>query len=250
MEISSVAMIRERLTAVQQKINRACDRAKRDPAEVTLVCVTKTWPTELNIAAYEAGMRHFGENRAEELARKQAEVTTVLGENSGVAWHQIGTLQSRKTGLVAAHADVFHALDRVKIARRLSRELGEGNGRFLPTFLEVNLSGETSKSGFTSHKWEEDATQREQLRKVVEEISQMPNIQLEGLMTMAPWGIAPEKIRQVFRRTHELSLWLQDNLPHLSISQLSMGMTDDFEIGIEEGATHIRIGRALFGSRK
>ncbi len=249
MEIVSAKIIEDRLTAVQEKINQACDRAGRDPSEIILVAVTKTWPTALNIAAYEAGIRHFGENRVEELARKRAEVTAVLGEDSGIVWHQIGTLQSRKTGLAVDHADLFHALDRMKVAQRLSRGL-VGNGRSLPSFLEVNLSGEGSKSGFDTHNWEENATQRTQLRKVVEEISQLPGIQLHGLMTMAPWGVAPEIIRNVFRRTRELGVWLQNELPNATVDQLSMGMTDDFEIGIEEGATHIRVGRALFGSRK
>lgn len=240
--------IAERYTAVQECIAAAAARAGRRPEDVTLVAVTKTWPLDVLLAAYEVGLRHFGENRAEELAEKRPALTAELGADCGVVWHQIGTLQSRKTDLVAEHADVFHALDRLKIARRLSRQLTE-NGRELPVFLEVNLSGEGSKSGFAADRWEERATQRNELRKVVETVSQLPGLRLRGLMTMAPWHVPDAEIRTVFRRTRELAAWLQSEAPQADVSQLSMGMTDDYEIAIEEGATHVRVGRALFGPR-
>ena len=238
-----------RYAAVQERIAAAAARAGRDPAEITLVAVTKTWPAEVVAAAYAAGMRHFGENRAEELAEKRPQVAQILGADaSDIVWHQIGTLQSRKTPLVAAHADLFHALDRLKVARRLSRDLVE-NGRALPTFIEVNLSGEDSKSGYPAYHWESDATQRQNLRTVVETAAQLPGLTLQGLMTMAPWQVADDVIRTVFQRTRRLSAWLQAEFPRLTLDRLSMGMTDDFEIAIEEGATHIRVGRALFGER-
>jgi PLP dependent protein len=239
--------IAERYAAVLERLAHAAHCAGRSPADITLVAVTKTWPAEVVVAAYEAGMRHFGENRAEELAAKRAAVEAVLGPNQ-VIWHQIGTLQSRKTGLVAHSADIFHALDRLKIARRLSSELA-ANGRILPTCLEVNVSGEGSKSGFWAENWESDATQRENLRIAVETIAALPGLQLQGLMTMAPWDAPEAVIRAVFRRTRELAAWLAAAVPAATLSRLSMGMTDDFEIAIEEGATHIRVGRALFGSR-
>lgn len=241
--------IADRYAAVQERIAAAAARAGRDPAAITLVAVTKTWPAEVVVAAYQAGMRHFGENRAGELAEKRPQVAAALGAGSGIVWHQIGTLQSRKTPLVAEHADVFHALDRLKIARRLSRDLGE-NGRLLPTFVEVNLSGEESKSGYAAFRWEEDATQRDKLRTVIETTAQLPGLELHGLMTMAPWQVADDVIRNVFQRTRRLAEWLQAEFPHLTLNQLSMGMTDDFEIAIEEGATHLRVGRAIFGERK
>ncbi len=236
-------------TAVTHRITQAAERTGRDPANITLVAVTKTWPAETVLAAYEAGMRHFGENRPEELAEKRTAVEAALGSDSGITWHLIGTLQSRKTSLAADNANVFHALDRLKIANRLSSHLAETRSSSLPIFLEVNVSGEASKSGWDMRKWETSATQRDNLRKAAETIAGLPGLRLVGLMTMAPWDAPAAEIRDVFRRTRELGLWLDAELPGTQITQLSMGMTDDFELAIEEGATHVRVGRAIFGSR-
>lgn len=243
--------IGERYAHVKERIRAAAERAGRDPAQITLVAVTKTWPAETVVAAYEAGLRHFGENRAYELEEKRAAVAAELGGESGIVWHQIGTLQSRKTKTVAETADVFHALDRFKIARRLSRHLTEelDPPRTLPTFLEVNVSGEESKSGYAAHNWEESETERENLRKVIQKVLDLPGLELKGLMTMAPWGAAEDVARPIFQRTRRLAAWLNDVFPQAHLDQLSMGMTDDFEIAIEEGATHIRVGRAIFGER-
>ncbi len=236
--------IKQRYEEVQMRMRAAAERAKRPFSSITLVAVTKRWPVEVLIAARDAGMSDIGENRAEEMVEKQP---AFAGDES-IVWHFIGALQSRKTNLIADHADTFHALDRIKIARRLSKRLVE-NGRTLPVFLEVNISGEASKSGFVADKWADDATQRDALRKVVQETAVLPGLQLQGLMTMAPFGAPEAEIRDIFRRTRELSDWLQAEFPDLTLDQLSMGMTDDFEIAIEEGATHIRVGRALFGER-
>lgn len=238
----------ERYTAVLERIAAAARRVGRQPADVTLVAVTKTWPAETVLAAYAAGMRHFGENRPEELAAKRTAVEQVLGMDSGIVWHQIGTLQSRKTGLTAVHADVFHALDRLKIAHRLARELTQ-NGRLLPTFLEVNVSGEASKSGFDVSNWAEDATQQDKIRTAVRTMNELPALPLRGLMTMAPWDAPEEEIRAVFRQTKRLADWLNEMETAVHLTDLSMGMTDDFELAVEEGATHVRVGRALFGTR-
>ena len=240
--------ISERHEAVQTRIAAAAARAGRVADEVTLVAVTKTWPAQLVIEAYDAGLSHFGENRPEELAAKRPLVEDALGPHVGNTWHLIGTLQSRKTDLAAAHADVFHALDRAKIARRLAADLA-AVGRTLPTFVEVNLSGEASKSGLLLTNWEEDATQRAALRTMVSGLLAAPQLPPLGLMTMAPWDAPAEEIRAVFRRCRLLAEWLAAELPELPPLALSMGMTDDFEIAIEEGATHVRVGRALFGER-
>jgi PLP dependent protein len=238
----------ERYTAVLHRIATAAQRVNRDPADITLVAVTKTWPAETVLAAYAVGMRHFGENRPEELAQKRTAVEAILGPDNGIVWHQIGTVQSRKTGLVAGAADVFHALDRVKIAERLGRELGE-NGRSLPTFLEVNISGEASKSGFDAVHWQEDATRQNNLRTVFRALNAIPGLPLRGLMTIAPWDAPEAEIRAVFQQTRALAAWL-NQAESANLTWLSMGMTDDFELAIEEGATHVRIGRALFGARE
>lgn len=241
--------LQERYHAVLDNIVQAAKRAGRQPADVVLVAVTKTWPIEVLLAAYDAGMRQFGENRPEELADKRPALEAELGMDSGIVWHFIGTLQSRKATVIADYADVFHALDRVKIAEKLAKRLGE-NGRSLPVLLEVNVSGEGSKSGFSAGAWETDATQQAELRTVAETINNLAGLQLSGLMTMAPWEAPEDEIRQVFRRTRKLAQWLETAVPGTALSQLSMGMTDDYEIAIEEGATQVRVGRALFGSRQ
>jgi len=242
----------ERYQAVAERVAQAARRAGRNPDEITLVSVTKTWPVEVLLAAYTVGIRDFGENRAEELADKRLEIENRLGTKNGIVWHQIGDLQSRKTTLVADHADVFHALDRMKIANRLSNRLVE-NGRApsnpLPVFLEVNVSGEGSKAGFDCSQWEDDANQRENLRKAAVATAELSGLKPVGLMTMAPWDAPEDVIRLVFRRTRKLAEWLQTAVPQANWTALSMGMTDDFEIAIEEGATHVRIGRAIFGAR-
>lgn len=244
--------MKEGFKAVQDRVAAAADRAGRQPEEVTVVAVTKTWPAEIIVAAYEAGMRHFGENRAEELATKRPIVDSELGQNSGIHWHAIGALQSRKTNFVAENANTFHALDRLKIANRLSNhllEIGRDQDNALRVFIEVNVSGESSKSGLDCYHWEDDESQREKLLNLARTAAELPGLVPVGLMAMAPWQVNKDVIRQVFRRTRLLSEWLQNKLPEYEWSQLSMGMTDDYEIAIEEGATHIRVGRAIFGPR-
>ncbi len=235
-------------TAVNQNLSRAAQQAGRDPSEITLVAVTKTWPADTILAAYEVGMRHFGENRAEELAQKRPFVENVLGKENGITWHFIGTVQSRKAKLIADYADVFHALDRLKIAHKLAKRLAE-NGRTLSIFLEVNLSGEASKSGFNCTQWETDATQQAELRIGFNTLRNLAELSLDGLMTMAPWHVAEAEIQSVFTRTQQLGQWLQEEMGRKRPLQLSMGMTDDFSIAIAAGATHIRVGRAIFGER-
>jgi pyridoxal phosphate enzyme (YggS family) len=241
--------IEERFHTVLSKIENAAQKANRLPEEITLVAVTKTWPVEVLLAAYAAGMRHFGENRAEELAQKRPLIEAQLGPDSGIVWHFIGNVQSRKTNIIADYADVFHAVDRMKIIPRLERRLVE-NGRQLPVFIEVNVSGEASKFGVTLINWEEDATQRAELRKVGTTVQATSGLSLQGLMTMAPWHAPEAEIQQVFDRTRQLAKWMETELDLKRPLALSMGMTDDYETAIAAGATHIRVGRALFGERQ
>jgi pyridoxal phosphate enzyme (YggS family) len=237
---------------VQDRVAMAAGRAGRQPEEITIVAVTKTWPAEIVVAAYKIGMRHFGENRAEELDEKRPLVESELGHNSGIHWHAIGPLQSRKTKFVAENAGTFHALDRLKIANRLSNhimELGPDRENALRVFIEVNVSGESSKAGLDCNQWEDEGSQREKLLNLARKTAELPGLKPVGLMTMAPWQVKEDVIRRVFQRTRRLSEWLQDQLPDSEWTKLSMGMTDDYEIAIEEGATHIRVGRAIFGPR-
>lgn len=240
--------IKDRATAVFNKIQDAARKAGRKAEDVTLVAVTKTWPVEVLLEAYEAGLRHFGENRTDELEEKRAAFEAVRGPNSGVTWHFVGHLQSRKAQAVADSADVFHAVERVKIVNKLQDRLSEVGGS-LPVFIEVNVSGEASKSGINCSIWEQNATQQDALRKVTHAVLNAPNLRLLGLMTMAPWHAPDEEIRAVFSRTYQLAEWLHKAIGRERPLQLSMGMTDDFEMAIAEGATHIRVGRALFGER-
>ncbi len=238
----------ERLASVNQRIAEAAQRVGRHPDEITLVVVTKKWPATVVLEAYGAGIRHFGENRAEELVAKRNEVETAIGTDNGIVWHLIGALQSRKSSIAADHADVFHALDRLKVANLLSRRLADVN-KDLPVFLEVNISGEVTKAGFDCWKWEDDEEQRTSIQAAADSVLQLTGLRPIGLMTMAPWLADKERLREVFRRTRLLSNYLQETLPLGDWSALSMGMTDDFELAIEEGATHVRIGRAILGPR-
>ena len=247
-----MSTLETRYQEVLQQIDQSATDAKRNPNEITLVAVTKTWPVDTILAAYAAGMRHFGENRAEELAEKRPFVEATLGPDSGIVWHFIGTLQSRKTNPVADFADVFHALDRLKVANRLSKRLvenGRSQTRPLPVFLELNISGEISKSGVNAADWENSATQRDTIRTVGETVAALPGLTLHGLMTMAPWEAEPDFIQTVFKRTRRLAGWMEAEMGLERPLNLSMGMTDDYQLAIAEGATHIRVGRALFGDR-
>lgn len=229
---------------VQARVAAAAAKIGRNPDDITLIAVSKQKPVEMIEAAYAAGIRHFGENRSPELAEKAA----ALAHLDGIQWHFIGQLQTRQSKPVAQYGHAFHAVDRLKIAQRLSRQLVELN-RPLPVYIEVNVSGEASKSGFACGAWEEDKAQRDNLLATVMEIAQLPQLQVQGLMTMAPFTATEAVIRPIFQQTRHLSEWLQNATSSLALPHISMGMTNDFEIAIEEGATHVRVGRAIFGAR-
>lgn len=230
-------VLRGNLKQVQDRIAEVAIQAGRDPAEITLVAVSKTQPVEALIAAYELGVRHFGENRVEEAAGKIAAFRAAIADRA-VVFHMIGHVQSRKAEEVAALFDRVHSVDSAKLAARLSRLAA----RPLPILVEVNVSGEESKYGLA-------AARREELFGVIEAIAPLPNLRLDGLMTMAPLVADPELTRPVFRALRELRAELEARYPGLTLPQLSMGMTDDYEVAIEEGATLVRIGRAIFGER-
>lgn len=241
--------IQENSRDIQERIEAAAERSGRDVADITLVAVTKTHPPEVLAAAWEAGLRHFGENRAHELQEKEPWLANRYGADHGITWHYIGHLQTRQSQPIADFAHMFHAADRPKIINRLNRQLSE-NGRTLDTLLEVNVSGEASKGGFDCSDWENDPQQQQTILNAVKLLTAADSHQTPaGLMTMAPWGAEEAIIRRVFERTRSLRNWLSQKL-ELELPVLSMGMTDDFEIAIEEGATHVRVGRALFGERK
>jgi hypothetical protein len=234
-----------RIAAVQSRIAGAAQRVGRNPAEITLVAVSKMHGAEVVAAAHRAGLRVFGENRIEEAAPKAAAVAALLGlppstlsrAGPAVEWHMIGHLQSRKADAVLSWASMLHSVDSVKLAGRLSRACLAA-GQELSVLLEVNVAGEVSKYGLAP----------DELPAAVEAIALLPGLRVQGLMTMAPMVRDPEEARPVFAGLHRLRDAMAQRFPVLDWRHLSMGMTDDFEVAIEEGATMVRIGRALFGA--
>ncbi|RIK56128.1 MAG: YggS family pyridoxal phosphate-dependent enzyme [Chloroflexi bacterium] len=228
--------IAENLAQVRARIAAAAARAGRDQAAVTLVAVSKTQPLAAIEAAYAAGQRDFGENRLEELWPKvEMAAQAGLGE---IRWHLIGTIQSRKTPQAVGPFVLIHSVDRMKIAARLSRD-AEAAGRVMRVLLEVNISGEASKHGFAPAALMAEAAALADLR----------GIQVQGLMTMAPLEVEAEATRPVFRGLRQLRDALAAAYPAIDWRQLSMGMTNDFEVAVEEGATLVRVGSAIFGQR-
>jgi pyridoxal phosphate enzyme (YggS family) len=235
-ESEKIERVAGSLQHVRARIETVCARAGRDPASVALVAVSKTQPFALVEAAYAAGQRDFGENRLEELWSKvEAARNRGLDE---IRWHLIGPIQSRKTGQAVGPFTLIHALDRVKIARRLSSD-AMAAGKVLDVLLEVNISGEESKHGFAP----------DELRAVAATLGALPGLRVAGLMTMAPLVDDAELTRPVFRGLRELRDELAQRHPKMDWRHLSMGMTNDFEVAVEEGATIVRIGSAIFGPR-
>ncbi len=247
-----MSRIAANIEAVQARIAAAVRRAGRRAEEITLVAVTKTHPPETVIEAWRCGLRHFGENRAAEGTAKMAQVAqrlVDLPEAEQPVWHFIGHLQSRQAGDVLGRFALIHSVDSLKLAQRLQRlAVRDGHPR-VEILLECNVSGETSKYGFALHRWESSPEQLGTFIDTAAQIGELDRLVVRGLMTMAPWTDNPETVRPVFRSLARLREVLQKELPHLNWQELSMGMTDDFEVAIEEGATMVRIGRALFGER-
>ena len=216
--------LRERLAAVRERITRAAERARRDPAEITLLAVTKVFPAAAIREAYELGLREFGENYVQELENKWPEVADL----AHARFHLIGHLQSNKSKKAAELFQVIQTVDSPKLARRLNDA-----GRALDVMLEVKLSEEEAKSG----------ADPAALAELIEAARGCGNLRLLGLMSMPPWTEDAEASRPYFRRLRELA-------EQYGLRQLSMGMSHDLEAAIEEGATCVRVGTALFGKRK
>ena len=217
------SMIASRLAAVHSRIAAVAKRVGREQESITLIAVSKRKPVEDIVAAYKAGQRDFGENYVQEFAAKSERLPTL----DEARFHFIGKLQSNKAGKAASLFSTIHTVDSAKLARRLDRF-----DKPLEVFIEVKLSPEDTKSGMDPL----------QLESVVEEAAAAPNLRLAGLMTMPPWNADPERARPYFRQLRELGV-------RYGIEGLSMGMSHDLEVAIEEGATHIRIGTAIFGPR-
>lgn len=221
--------VSENLRVLQEKVSVACQRSKRDPEEVKIIAVTKYVTTERALEALECGVTHLGENRDEGLLEKW----NTLGDKP--TWHFIGTLQTRKVKNIIDKVDYIHSLDRESLAKEINARAGD---RTISCFVQVNASGEESKHGLTP----------EMVVPFIKELEKFPKIRVEGLMTMAPFTEDDTIIRQCFQTLKKLQLEIQHiDLPFAPCLELSMGMSNDFEIAIEEGATMIRIGTALVG---
>jgi len=233
--------IKTNLAHVRERIAAAAQRAGRAPKEVTLVAVTKTHPAAVARAAYQAGLRDLGENRVQEADLKLSDLQELNSRPDRPRWHMIGHLQRRKARLAVALFDIIHSVDSLRLAQRINR-VAEESDKVMPVLLEVNVSGEASKHGL-------GLSDKASFLADVEQIVTLPHLQPCGLMTMAPIVSDPEQTRPIFVALRALRDELSARFPEADWRELSMGMTDDLEVAIEEGATMVRVGRAIFGSR-
>lgn len=226
-------MLRENLQSVEQKIKEACIRSGRKREEVTLIAVSKTKPVEMLQEVYAAGAREFGENKPQELKEKYPQLP------SDIKWHMIGHLQTNKIKYVIDRACLIHSIDSFHLAEAVSREAVKRN-LVMPVLIEVNIAKEDTKFGVMPEETEE----------LIRQISKLPGIQVKGLMTIAPFTERAEENRCYFAGLRKLFVDIKaKNIDNVDMCDLSMGMTGDYEIAIEEGATMVRVGTGIFGTR-
>ncbi|MCR5452737.1 MAG: YggS family pyridoxal phosphate-dependent enzyme [Lachnospiraceae bacterium] len=228
-------MVKENYEEIEKRVCAACERAGRDRSEVTLIAVSKTKPLEALKEAYEAGAREFGENKVQELMDKIPELP------EDIKWHMIGHLQRNKVKYLARYKNIemIHSVDSYRLAEEINIH-GKKSGRVFPILIEVNAAGEESKFGVAP----------EETLQLCEEISKLDAVSIKGLMTIAPFVADPQQNRPVFKRMKQLSVDIAaQNIDNVSMDILSMGMSNDFEVAIEEGATHVRVGTSIFGER-
>lgn len=249
-----MSSIKANLDALNRRIGQAAQRSGRKADEITLVAVTKTHPIETVVEGYGAGLRHFGENRSDEGLDKVVALREWLEANPNNKpphWHFIGHLQSRQVGAVlTGQYSLVHSVDSLKLAQRIDRLARRDNHPPVNVLLQCNVSGEESKFGFDLNHWPTGQEKLAAFVKTAGQIAKFEKIVIQGLMTIAPICDNPEEVRPVFKSLAKLSQRLQQELPQINWHHLSMGMTDDFEVAIEEGATIIRVGRAIFGARR
>ena len=228
-----MSVIAGNIHSVESRLEAACARAGRARKDVTRICVTKTMPVSDLQQAYDAGQRCFGENRVQEIIEKYPQLP------EDIRWHMIGHLQRNKVKYLMDKAVMIHSVDSVQLAQTISKEAVKA-GRTMDILLEVNAAGEESKFGL----------QYEEVLPLIREIAPLPGIHICGLMTVAPYTDDPETNRVYFKKLRDLSVDIDgESIDNVSMHVLSMGMTGDFEVAIEEGATHIRVGTAIFGKR-
>ncbi len=226
-------MLKENLAQVEKNIELACKKAGRDRSEVTLIAVSKTKPVEMLQEIYDEGIRDFGENKVQELDQKMP----VMPED--IKWHMIGHLQRNKVKYIAGKVALIHSVDTYRLAEEINIQAKKKNV-IIPILIEVNIAQEESKFG----------TSKEDAILLVEEISKLENVRIKGLMTIAPNVSNPEENRLYFRGIKQLSVDIRNkNIDNVSMDILSMGMTGDYMVAIEEGATMVRVGTGIFGER-
>ena len=234
------------LAAIRERMAEAALRSGRSPSDITLVAVSKTFEADAVLEAIAASQIDFGENRVEEALDKMASVKAQ--HSSPVRWHLIGHVQSRKAKDAAGRFALIHSVDSLRLASKLNAAC-QANGATQDILLECNASGEASKDGFALADWQTNRIVLDHFTREVEEIIALPHIRVRGLMTIAPIVDTADGARPTFASLRALRDALRERFPQVTWDHLSMGMTDDFEIAIAEGATMIRIGRAIFGFR-
>lgn len=226
-------MLQDKLIQVEHNIEEACRRAGRDRSEVTLIAVSKTKPVETLQEAYDLGVRVFGENKVQEMEDKYESLPR------DIQWHLIGHLQRNKVKYIIDKAVLIHSVDSLRLAQTIEKE-AEKHNLTAHILIEVNVAREESKFGIFP----------EDLENLVDEIAKLPHIQVDGLMTIAPFVPDPEENRPVFRELRKLSVDISaKKVDNVNMSVLSMGMTNDYQVAIEEGATMVRVGTGIFGAR-
>ncbi|MDO5146275.1 MAG: YggS family pyridoxal phosphate-dependent enzyme [Eubacteriales bacterium] len=226
-------MLKENLFNVKQKIEKACERAGRDPSEVTLVAVSKMKPLEDIEALLEEGQMEYGENYVQELCGKYEDVSRP------VHWHMIGHLQRNKVKYIVDKVSLIHSVDSVHLAKQIEKEAAKKN-LVAEVLIQVNVAGEESKFGLEGS----------QVEEMIREIALLPHVHVRGLMTSAPFVDNPEENRCYFRKLHQLFIDIREkNIDNVTMDTLSMGMTNDYEVAIEEGSTMVRVGTGIFGRR-
>ena len=225
--------LKENFQSVEARIQAACDRAGRSRKEVTLIAVSKTKPVEMLQTIYDAGSRDFGENKVQEMCDKIEQLPT------DIRWHMIGHLQTNKVKYIVGRVSLIHSVDSLHLAQEIEKQAAKLDV-IVPILIEVNIAEEESKFGI--HK--------EETISLVREVATLPHIRIQGLMTIAPYVENPEVNRAYFRGIKQLSVDIaRENIDNVSMDCLSMGMTGDYEVAIEEGATMVRVGTGIFGER-
>ena len=226
-------MLKENLAEVQSRVEQACKRAGRDVAEVTLIAVSNTKPVTDLQEIYNAGVRDFGENKVQEMCDKMEKIP------KDINWHMIGHLQRNKVKYIVGNVALIHSVDSYRLAEEINIQ-AKKKGLVVPILVEVNIADETTKFGVS----------KEDAMELVRQIASLDALSIKGLMTIAPYVVDPEENRAYFRKIKELSVDIDNqNIDNVSMDILSMGMTGDFEVAIEEGATMVRVGTGISGKR-